>query len=46
MTAQQLKNAILQEDHRNASGAYQGAKYFSYNGKVLDEIRKEKEEII
>lgn len=23
--------------------AYQGAKYFSYNGKVLDEIRKEKE---
>lgn len=27
----------------NASGAYQGAKYFSYNGKVLDEIKKEKE---
>lgn len=23
--------------------AYQGAKYFSYNGKVLDEIRKEHE---
>jgi len=31
------------EDHRNASGAYQGAKYFSYNGTVLDELRKEKE---
>ena len=24
---------------------YQGAKYFSYNGKVLDEIRKEKESL-
>ena len=23
------------------AGANQGAKYFSYNGKVLDEIRKE-----
>lgn len=37
---------FMPEDHRNASGAYQGAKYFSYNGKVLDEIRKEKEDII
>ena len=34
---------FMPEDHRNASGAYQGAKYFSYDGKVLDEIRKEKE---
>ena len=34
---------FMPEDHRNASGAYQGAKYFSYNGKVLDEIRKEYE---
>jgi hypothetical protein len=34
---------FMPEDHRNASGAYQGAKYFSYNGKVLDEIRNEKE---
>ena len=34
---------FMPEDHRNTSGAYQGAKYFSYNGKVLDEIRKEKE---
>ena len=34
---------FMPEDQRNTSGAYQGAKYFSYNGKVLDEIRKEKE---
>ena len=34
---------FMPEEQRNASGAYQGAKYFSYNGKVLDEIRKEKE---
>ena len=26
-----------------APNAYQGAKYFSYYGKVLDEIRKEEE---
>ena len=35
----------MPEEQRNASGAYQGAKYFSYEGKVLDEIRKEKESI-
>ena len=34
---------FMPEDQRNASGAYQGAKYFLYDGKVLDEIRKEKE---
>ena len=34
---------FMPEEHRNNSGAYQGAKYFSYNGKELDEIRKEKE---
>lgn len=34
---------FMPEEQRNASGAYKGAKYFSYNGKVLDEIRKEKE---
>ena len=34
---------FMPEEYRNTSGAYQGAKYFSYNGKVLDEIRKEKE---
>ena len=33
---------FMPEVHRNISGAYQGAKYFSYNGKVLDE-KKEKE---
>lgn len=30
-------------DKRNVSGAYQGAKYFSYEGKVLEEIRRERE---
>ena len=34
---------FMPEEQRNNSGAYQGAKYFSYNGKVLDEIRKERE---
>ena len=34
---------FMPEDKRTPSGAYQGAKYFSYYGKVLDEIRKEKE---
>ena len=34
---------FMPEEQRNVSGAYQGTKYFSYNGKVLDEIRKEKE---
>lgn len=27
-------------EKRNASGAYQGAKYFTYKGEVLDDIRK------
>lgn len=30
---------FLPEVMRNASGAYQGAKYFSYNGQVLDSMR-------
>ncbi len=30
-------------EKRNASGAYQGAKFFSYQGKVLDDLRREKE---
>lgn len=34
---------FMPEDRRNTSGAYQGAKYFSYKGKVLDDLRKEKE---
>ena len=36
---------FMPEDQRNTSGAYQGAKYFSYNGTVLDDIRKEKENV-
>lgn len=35
---------FLQEEKQNTSGAYQGPKYFSYNGKVLSELRKEKEQ--
>lgn len=34
---------FMPEDKRNASGAYQGAKYFSYKGRILDDIRKERE---
>lgn len=34
---------FMPEDKRNTSGAYQGSKYFSYNGIVLDNLRKEKE---
>lgn len=34
---------FMPEEQRNTSGAYQGARYFSYNGRVLDEIRREKE---
>lgn len=36
---------FMPEDKRNASGAYQGAKYFSYNGIVLDKLRKELEAV-
>lgn len=36
---------FMPEEQRNISGAYQGAKYFTYNGKTLDEIRKEKESL-
>lgn len=31
---------FMPEEKRNTSGAYQGAKYFSYNGAVLDNLRK------
>lgn len=34
---------FMPEEKRNTSGAYQGAKYFSYNGQILDDLRKEKE---
>ncbi|MCH5334436.1 MAG: GIY-YIG nuclease family protein [Alistipes sp.] len=37
--------SFMPEDKRNASGAYQGAKYFTYNGKILDHLRTEKEEL-
>lgn len=32
-------------DKQNHSKAYQGAKYFSYNGKVLADLRKEREAV-
>lgn len=35
---------FMPEDKRNTSGAYQGAKYFSYNGKILEDLRKENED--
>ena len=34
---------FMPEEKRNTSGAYQGAKYFSFEGKVLEEMRREKE---
>lgn len=30
---------FMPDDKRNTSGAYQGAKYFSYKGEVLDDLR-------
>ena len=35
---------FMPEDKRNTSGAYQGAKYFSYDGCILNDLRKEKEQ--
>ena len=32
---------FLPEDIQNTSGAYQGPRYFSYNGKTLSDLRKE-----
>ena len=34
---------FMPEDKRNTSGTYQGAKYFSYNGRILEDLRKERE---
>ena len=34
---------FMPEDKRNTSGAYQGAKYFSYKGKVLNDLRSSME---
>ena len=39
-----FEGTFMPEELRNTSGAYQGAKYFSYQGKILDHIRKEREE--
>lgn len=35
---------FMPEEMRNQSGAYQGAKYFSYKGKVLTTLRQEMED--
>ena len=35
---------FMPAEKRNTSGAYQGAKYFSYNGMILDDLRKIKEQ--
>lgn len=35
---------FLSEEKRTPSNAYQGAKYFSYNGQVLDDLRKQFEQ--
>lgn len=34
---------FMPEDRRNTSGAYQGSKYFTYKGRVLDDLRTEAE---
>lgn len=34
---------FIPEDRRTASGAYQGAKFFSYKGRIVDELRTERE---
>ncbi len=36
---------FMPERKRNLSGAYQGAKFFTYKGKILDDLRKEKESL-
>ena len=33
---------FMPKDKRNDSGAYQGPKFFSYNGKTLEDMRKER----
>ena len=30
---------FMPKERQNSSGAYQGAKYFSYKGEILDDIR-------
>ena len=36
---------FMPKERQNSSGAYQGAKYFSYKGEVLDDIRSKLESI-
>ncbi len=38
--------SFMPEDKRNHSGAYQGAKFFSYKGKILDDLRTEMEALL
>ena len=33
--------AFLPKERQNESGAYQGAKYFSYKGKILADMRED-----
>lgn len=35
---------FMPEEKRNTSGAYQGARYFTYQGRVLEDLRKEQEQ--
>lgn len=37
---------FLPEEKQNSSCAYQGPKYFSYNGKILSDLRNEKEDFL
>ena len=34
---------FMPAERQNSSGAYQGPKYFSYNGEILDDIRTKME---
>ena len=37
---------FMPEEKRNTSGAYQGPKFFSYNGKTLVDLRTEMESLL
>ena len=37
---------FIPDNLKNTSGSYQGSKYFTYQGKVLDDIRTERETIV
>lgn len=38
-----LSHDFMPPDKRNTSGAYQGSMYFSFEGKILEDLRKERE---